>query len=83
MLWPLAQAKFYRMALALKRLDTPGLRAQTALHGVLELRYEHHQPQSEKTSYIYRSCPLIRNTSCGGVDNEVPQLLATLSEPLD
>ena len=36
--------------------------------------------QSEKTSHFYRSCPLIR---CGGVDNKMPQLHATQSEPLD
>ena len=40
------------------------LRAQTALCGVVAIRYQHHQQQSEKTSHFRRSCPLIRNMSC-------------------
>ena len=31
MLWPLVKAKFYRVALALKRLDTPGLETANEL----------------------------------------------------
>ena len=66
MLWPLTHAKFYGVALALKKLGTPGLRAQIVLRGMVALRYQHHQP------FI-----------AGGVDNKVPQLHATHSEPLD
>ena len=39
MLWPLSQAKFYRVALALKRLDTPALNQSTKhanLHNIIK-----------------------------------------------